>query len=238
MAGLGFPRYPCFSFDQVAEIATILVTEDPNFDFPIDPLASTIKLPQTSQRLEALAKMEPVGSKSLTFQVANGFPIFQIPYSGEFVPPGVGFGINDRLLTPFYLEGSVAAGTCETWEVLSDPVDLEHSFHVHLANFLVKAMDGVEVETPLWRDTIKLEKNATIHVCFDRAKPGDMIMAHCHAASHFDVGMAANFNVTEAPTEPISAPAPTSSGGAPAAAPVITTLIFGFACLTLSLMLW
>ena len=204
----GFPGYPCISYDQEKEVATIVVEADPVFNAPTEALVDTVTLPATSARLAALAEQDAVGTKTLIFRQEVSYPLFQIPYDGPFVPPGVAFGINDRLLTPNYITGTMTAGTCETWDVISDPPFLEHPVHIHLANFLVKAIDGVEVEKPLWRDTVIIQQNVTIHVCFDRAEPGDVIIVHCHAPSHFDIGMGAYFTVEES-TEPAE---PTSTG--------------------------
>lgn len=44
-------------------------------------------------------------------------PIFQIPYDGEFVPPGVGMGVNNLLFNPHTMHGEIKAGTCEEWTV-------------------------------------------------------------------------------------------------------------------------
>lgn len=208
----GFPGYPCISYDQAKEVATIVVDEVPLFTAPSKGLVESVTLPGTSARLAALADQDAVGTKTLVFRQKTDFPLFQIPYDGPFVPPGVAFGVNDRLLTPNYITGTVAAGTCETWDVISDPPFSEHPLHVHLANFLIKAADGMEVENPYWRDTVIIQQNVTIHVCFDRAEPGDIIIVHCHAPSHFDIGMGAYFTVEESaePTAPTSTGAPLS----------------------------
>jgi FtsP/CotA-like multicopper oxidase with cupredoxin domain len=201
--GRGFPFYPCWSFDKEQIAATIVVAEKPGYVPPAARLVETIELPKLSERLQSLATTEPIGSKTFVLQTANKYPIFQIPYDGPFVPPGVGFGVNKRLLTPNYFEGSVHAGTCETWIVVSDPPGFEHSFHIHQADFLVKEIDGHRQPVPFWHDTILVQQNLTLHVCFDRATAGDTILAHCHASNHFDVGMGAMYNVTDPiPTDP------------------------------------
>jgi Multicopper oxidase len=199
----GLPFYPCFSFDKEQIVATIVVAAKSGYVPPAGSLVDSIELPKVSKRLQALATTEPVGSKTFVFRIDDKYPIFQIPYDGPFVPPGIGFGVNNRLLTPNYFEGSVHAGTCETWTVVSDPPGVEHSFHIHQANFLVKAIDGKRQQYPVWHDTIVMQKNATLHMCFDRASAGDMIMAHCHAPNHFDIGMGAMYNVSDPiPTNP------------------------------------
>lgn len=216
----GFPFYPCWSFDIDQVAATIVVTENPSFIAPTEALVDSVQLPDVPQRLLSLAATEPVDTKTFIFQIVGAFPIFQIPYDGEFVPPGVGFGVNGRLLTPNYVEGNVTEGTCETWNVVSDPPGAEHAFHIHQATFFVQAIDGVALENPTWHDTIMIQQNATIHICFDRAEAGDAILAHCHAPNHFDIGMGATYNVV--PSK--STPSPLANGTSPnpPAAPPLT----------------
>jgi FtsP/CotA-like multicopper oxidase with cupredoxin domain len=210
-ADQGLPFYPCLSFDKKQVVAKVVVTPKQDYIPSPNALVSVVQLPTASQRLRTLAQMEAVESKKFVLQLDSSFPIFQIPYDGPFVPPGVGFGVNDRLLTPHYVEDTIVAGTCETWEVISDPPDLEHSFHIHQASFLVLARDGVALENPVWHDTILIQQNATIHVCFDRAEPGDLIMAHCHMATHFDIGMGTMYLVTESRVNTLPTPSPVSN---------------------------
>jgi hypothetical protein len=54
---------------------------------------------------------------------------------------------------------------------------------------MVKELDGIAVDEPYWLDTLVINVNATIHICFDHAIPGDVVLAHCHAPSHMDIGM-------------------------------------------------
>jgi len=88
------------------------------------------------------------------------------------------------LATPCCRHGSVTSGTCETWDILSDPPMGEHSFHTHAADFLVTPIDGVEVEEPFWRDAMMVVQNIAIHVCFDHIDAGEVLMVHCHIPSH------------------------------------------------------
>ena len=83
----------------------------------------------------------------------------------------------------------------------------EHPFHVHAASFMVTELDGMAVDEPYWRDTLLINVNATIHICFDLAIPGDDILAHCHAPSHMDIGMGLLLDVVESEEVPPTAEA-------------------------------
>jgi blue copper oxidase len=191
---LGIPVYPCISYDIEQVVAIIEVQEDENFDPEnVQPMVATIELPAQSSRVQELAQMEPVATKNIVLERKDGQPFFQIPASEESmdnmggVP--VAFGINNRLLTPTSRGGSVEAGTCELWDIESIPAGAEHPFHAHAATFMVKELDGIAVDEPYWLDTLVINVNATIHICFDHAIPGDVVLAHCHAPSHMDIGM-------------------------------------------------
>jgi hypothetical protein len=111
---------------------------------------------------------------------------------GPFVPPGVAFGMNDRLVTPHYRHGEVVAGTCEGWTVISEPPSdfLFHAFHSHTVPFLVTHVNDEPVEKPFWRDVFGEGRKATIKICFnDRLQPGDCVLVHCHVLTHHDVGV-------------------------------------------------
>jgi hypothetical protein len=75
-------------------------------------------------------------------QIDTTFPLFQIPYDGPFIPPGVAFGMNDRLATPHFCAGSVVTGTCEEWIVTSEPFP-GHAFHSHQGPFLVTHINEI-----------------------------------------------------------------------------------------------
>jgi FtsP/CotA-like multicopper oxidase with cupredoxin domain len=193
----GIDVYPCISYDIDKPVATITVVAS-NESTAVqsqESLISSIQLPGYSDTLKSKAERETVATKQLIFEMQDKYPLFQIPYDGPFVPPGVGFGINGRLFNPQYIAGNVTAGTCETWEIMTSPPGSAHPFHSHSARFLVTHEDGVEVDTPFWRDTYDVRYNLTIKMCFDAVSPGETFFVHCHAASHHDIGMATKFEV-------------------------------------------
>jgi len=123
LAAFGADVYPCFSYDIDKDVATIVV--NPATDtasVPTDAVIDSVVLPEWSENLKTLAfESEVVDERTIQLEQALGFPIFQIPYDGPFIPPGTGFGINGRLANPQYVEGEVVADTCETWTVTAFP---------------------------------------------------------------------------------------------------------------------
>jgi hypothetical protein len=118
------------SYDIPAPIVTFIVTEgttDLNLPTTLPPLAPL---------LQAIVDQNIVGNRIVRMQIDTTFPLFQIPYDGPIIPPGVAFGMNDQLATPYFRAGSVVAGTCEEWIVTSEPFP-GHAFHSHQGPFLV-----------------------------------------------------------------------------------------------------
>ncbi|CAB9519108.1 Multicopper oxidase [Seminavis robusta] len=191
-ASFGIESDTCVSYDVDKPIATITVLEA---DPPVESSLPT-ELPEYHQVYKDMEMMPVVKKRTITMQQAIGFPIFQIPYEGPFVPPGVGFGINGRLVTPHFRHGEIQSSTCEEWTVISDPPAAEHAFHIHTNPFLVTAEDGVPAEKPFWRDTYAIYgANMTIKTCFNHLKRGDYVLVHCHQMAHLGIGMGAYYSV-------------------------------------------
>jgi FtsP/CotA-like multicopper oxidase with cupredoxin domain len=206
---LGFgpnATYPCISYDieQVVANITVLGFEEAGVTAQesksSNQLIDDIVLPPLSQKRLELTQQESVASKTVTFEMATEFPLFQVPLTGEPGPPSVGFGVNGRFATPHHSAGDVTAGTCETWTVIANPPGTEHPLHIHGAKYLVLEEDGVPVEEPFWRDTMMIKSNFTAKVCFEAVSPGEKLLVHCHAPSHMDIGMLTAYTVV-APEE-------------------------------------
>jgi FtsP/CotA-like multicopper oxidase with cupredoxin domain len=179
----------CVSYDVPRIIATIEVASTFTRKQKPKKLLDAIKLPKVNKYYRKLAHKKAVAKKTILLQFDNSYPLFQIPYDGPFVPPGVALGINNKLFTPFQSLGTVQSKTCETWDVISDPPNFEHPFHVHVSDFLVTHVDGVKIDNPFWGDTVVVYGfNVTIHICFDHVVAGDHLLIHCHMPSHQDIG--------------------------------------------------
>jgi FtsP/CotA-like multicopper oxidase with cupredoxin domain len=185
----GVPVEHCISYDVPRIIATIEVAPAAIKTQKSKDLLNTIKLPKVDKEYSKLARKKAVAKKTILLQFDNTYPLFQVPYDGPFVPPGFAFGINNKLFTPFQSLGTVQSKTCETWDVISDPPNFQHSFHVHVSDFLVTHVDGMKLDNPFWGDTVVVYGfNITIHICFDHVVAGDQLLIHCHMPSHQDIG--------------------------------------------------
>ena len=186
----------CVSFDKATIVGKIIV-EDVKTGKQDTPFPPT-RLIAVPAKLGALQEQTSIGTRTIQFQFKATFPIFQIPYNGPFVPPATAFGINNRLHTPYYSHGDLVYGTCETWLVTSVPPG-EHALHVHDVPFFVTHIEGVKLKNPFWRDTMPIGSNITIHICFNNHASGPFLI-HCHMATHFDIGMAAQYRIVLPPT--------------------------------------
>lgn len=186
-ATYGIPLENCVSYDQDKIVATITVYTS----YPKVNMSLPTTVPPLHQVYTAMEAMPIANTREITMNMKSDFPLFQIPYDNETeVEEVLGYGINNRLLTPTYVHGEIVLGTCEEWTIISDPPGEEHSFHISSNPFLVTAQDGVPVAKPFWRDTLrKIGNSTTIKTCFTRVDPGDLILVHCQAAAHLDVGV-------------------------------------------------
>ena len=194
----------CISYDKPTIVGTIIVSGS-KVRQEMKPFPPKALIP-VAPTLLGLQKRKSVGNREIVFQLKTGFPIFQIPYNGSFVPPGVGLGMNNRLATPFYNQGDLVAGTCETWNVISDPPIAGHPLHVHRTPFLITHLAGVKVKKPFWRDTMPIDGNVTLQICFDKTWSREPFLVHCHMVTHLDIGMSAMYTVVP-PAKATPAPA-------------------------------
>ena len=203
-AAFGIPLETCISYDKEVVVATIVVEDVA--DTPVKPYPPQ-NLPGYHSSLNALASQPSINTREVTLDQAFGYPIFQIPYDGPFVPPGTGFGINKLLFDNAHIHGDIEAGSCETWIISSNTPPTGHTFHIHSVAFLVTHVEGVELEEPVWRDTFPVYNNATIHVCFP--KHDGYLNVHCHMPTHQDIGMAGYYEVVGKHTGGLTSSSPT-----------------------------
>lgn len=82
----------------------------------------------------------------------------------------------------------VRLGDLECWEIVN--VDTQdHVFHLHTWQFQVWRRDGVEVEPPVWRDTINLRPAERVELLIPFRDIAGKSLFHCHIAEHGDAGM-------------------------------------------------
>jgi hypothetical protein len=182
-------------------VATIVVQDEQGSKGDQD-LPTTV--PETASYLKQLEAMPAVGiSRRVDIMFVQGpavYPVFQVPCLEDgngtcvILEPAFKTGINNRLFNPKYIEGTILADTCETWEIFSDFPIAGHTFHMHSVPFWITQMDGKDINPPIWRDTAPVYNNMTVHVCFPEDHIG-LINVHCHMPGHQDIGMAIYYEV-------------------------------------------
>jgi FtsP/CotA-like multicopper oxidase with cupredoxin domain len=74
------------------------------------------------------------------------------------------------------------------------------TFHIHSVPFLVTSENGIELDSPFWRDTYPVLDNITATVCFPPTDVGFMVSVHCHMPAHQDAGMFGMYKVLPSTT--------------------------------------
>ena len=74
------------------------------------------------------------------------------------------------------------------------PHPMQHPIHLHGQRFLVLSVNGEENTNLVWKDTVLVQKGATVDILVDFTNPGDW-MFHCHISEHLTAGMMGVFRV-------------------------------------------
>lgn len=118
---------------------------------------------------------------------------FDVPAGSH--PNGV---VNGRMFDENRVDFTVKRGTSEIWTVRSsDPVGMQHSFHLHLAQFRVLDRGGkppVGGETGL-KDTIRVTAGEAVRVRAAFGGYTGRYVFHCHHLEHSWIGMMAQLEV-------------------------------------------
>lgn len=91
---------------------------------------------------------------------------------------------------PTYVNHTLRLGETEEWTLRNDSTGhSNHPFHLHTNHFLVTAVDGRPLATPVWQDTVGINRggSVTIRVRFDDFTGRALV--HCHQLQHEDRGM-------------------------------------------------
>jgi len=85
----------------------------------------------------------------------------------------------------------------------SVPKPRHHPFHIHVNAFQQIAVGGTALSTPVWRDTVVVEKDQPVTVRMrHRDFTGDSVI-HCHILDHEDSGMMVKFRIVDGnPAQP------------------------------------
>lgn len=111
------------------------------------------------------------------------------------------FGIDGVPFDPARAPYQMKLGSAEEWTVYNS-VDNKlprhaHNFHIHVNPFKVTRVNGVTLDTPLWRDTWVLTGGTGDSFTFETNLDdfSGRFVEHCHVLSHEDLGMMESLEV-------------------------------------------
>ncbi|MFE9850027.1 multicopper oxidase family protein [Streptomyces sp. NPDC005576] len=138
--------------------------------------------------------------RSLTFHSdRNAFPGQPFPHAFRITGDGATPATRDAAdpkdptygrFDPAYVNHTCRLGETEEWTLRNDSTGhSNHPFHLHTNHFLVTAVDGRPLATPVWQDTVGILRggSVTLRVRFDDFTGRALV--HCHQLQHEDRGM-------------------------------------------------
>ncbi|MER5428458.1 multicopper oxidase domain-containing protein [Streptomyces sp. NPDC002588] len=141
----------------------------------------------------------PTRTRALTFRsyqdvFPGAFPnAYRILGDGETPHADPEAGPNDTAwgrFRPDFVNHRIRLGQVEEWTVTNDSrVHAHHPLHLHTNHFLVTAVNGRPLATPVWHDTVGLPPHGSLTL---RLRATDFVgrsMVHCHQSQHEDEGM-------------------------------------------------
>lgn len=97
----------------------------------------------------------------------------------------------------------VKAGELQVWEVSNTSL-MDHPFHLHGFFFQVLQINGSQVESVQWKDTVNLRPRSKVKIAWmPDNRPGSW-MYHCHILEHHEAGMMGHFEVISSGTPRLS----------------------------------
>lgn len=133
------------------------------------PLATIREDEITNRREITLSTIEPEAPAAANYQ--------------EFA-----FLICGRTFDPDRVDHRIPLGAVEEWTVVNeDPSD--HVFHIHTNPFEVVAVNGVPLETPVWRDTVIVPSRGSVVFRSRFLDFAGRFVLHCHMMNHEELGM-------------------------------------------------
>jgi FtsP/CotA-like multicopper oxidase with cupredoxin domain len=145
----------------------------------------------TEQRFSGLANVKPTATRRLYFSEApqgtNGPTNYYLTVDGQ-TPMVFNPSLPPAIVTN--------VGAVEDWTIENHSSE-EHAFHIHQIHFLVLAIDGVPLQTPVMQDTVlvpywngsKPFPSVTVRMDFRDPEIAGTFVYHCHVLDHEDGGM-------------------------------------------------
>ncbi|MFD6421131.1 multicopper oxidase family protein [Streptomyces sp. NPDC060198] len=138
--------------------------------------------------------------RSLTFHSdMNAFPGKPFPHAFRITGDGATPPTRDPAdptdpaygrFDPARVNHTLRLGETEEWTIRNDSrTHPNHSFHLHTNRFLVTAVDGSPLDTPVWQDTIGVRRGGSVTLRVRFTDFTGLALIHCHELQHEDQGM-------------------------------------------------
>lgn len=115
----------------------------------------------------------------------------------EFNMLGMDAMVNDKIYSMQDVEAEVRFGETEIWEFYNR-TNVQHPIHVHGVQFQVISRKGDLMPTDMgWKDTVLVMARERLQVVVRFQEHKGMFLMHCHNLEHEDMGMMANFVISD-----------------------------------------
>jgi FtsP/CotA-like multicopper oxidase with cupredoxin domain len=168
------------------------IANDQGYPSPTGPVATLVvagepmpmKLPAAlpTPPLKAIADGEITGKRTVTFSAI--VPQTEAAANWQEFK----YLIDSRQWDPMRRDQRVKLGAVEEWTVVNMHTD-DHVFHIHTNPFQLMQVNGQPAPGLPWRDTVVVPRHGSIVMRTRFLDYTGVLMAHCHMATHEELGM-------------------------------------------------